>query len=93
MHTPCAVQLIPAKAGAGQPCDHRSLPTTRGLHPSMYGGDDSATLLISPKPPIPSFSTCPLVSSDMFSTNCSATTALFKVTLEAIHGEAPHSTY
>lgn len=33
------------------------------------------------------------VSNDLFWTNCSATAALFKVTLEAIHGEASHSTY
>lgn len=33
------------------------------------------------------------VSSDLFWINCSATTALFKVTLEAIHGETSHSAY
>lgn len=53
-----------------------------GPHPTMRGGDYGATLQLVPKPLIPGFSGCPLVSSDLFRTNHSIPTALFKVTLK-----------
>lgn len=53
-----------------------------GPHSIMRGSDYGATVQLVPKPLIPGFSGCPLVSSDLFQTNHSIPTALFKVTLK-----------